>query len=210
MWFLVESGFFPEVKIVFLVKGHTKNAADRLFNLLKLIYHRKNIYTYHDLYTNLDANGFVTVHKIRQKNFHDHLEWQQTKMYRPPEGGEFKQSHVFTIRKHGTCTLTTLIKQDCNDSIQRYNSLLPKKADKAKVYPKEERARRIKNMEADLNELVPSGLRPIKQVELYTKWAKLLKKWAAAIMCPKPSQEVIDSIKKSCREKTKQETADKN
>ena len=208
MW-LVESGFFPEVKIVFLVKGHTKNAADRLFNLLKLSYHRKNIYTYDDLCTNLDANEFVTVHKMRQKNFHNHLEWQ-TEMYRPPEGGEFKQSHVFTIRKHGTRALTTLIKQDCNDSIQRYDSLLPKKANKAKVYPKEERARRIKNMEADLNELVPSGLRPIKQVELYTKWAKLLPKWAAAITCPKPSQEVIDSIKKSRREKTKQRTADKN
>ena len=158
MW-LVESGFFPEVKIVFLVKGHTKNAADRLFNLLKPSYHRKNIYTYDDLCTNLDANEFVTVHKMRQKNFHNHLEWQ-TEMYRPPEGGEFKQSHVFTIRKHGTRALTTLIKQDCNDSIQRYDSLLPKKANKAKVYPKEERARRIKNMEADLNELVPSGLRP--------------------------------------------------
>ena len=46
MW-LVENNCFPtKVKIFFLVKGHTKNSADRMFNLLKHQYHRRGIFTY--------------------------------------------------------------------------------------------------------------------------------------------------------------------
>ena len=48
MW-LVENRIFPQAKIVFLVKGHTKNAADRMFNLLKLSYHKRNIFTYDEM-----------------------------------------------------------------------------------------------------------------------------------------------------------------
>ena len=49
MW-LVECRIFPEVKICLLVKGHMKNAAaGRLFTLLKLSYHRKNIYVWWSL-----------------------------------------------------------------------------------------------------------------------------------------------------------------
>ena len=44
MW-LVEYNIFPRVRF-FLVRGRTKNAADRIFNLLKLHYHQKNIYSY--------------------------------------------------------------------------------------------------------------------------------------------------------------------
>lgn len=141
-----------------------------------------------DLCKNLDKNEFVNVHKMCPENFHDHQEWQDT-MYWQPTAGEFKQSHAFTISNHGMHkqrpACTTIIKQDCNDSNKSYDSLvLIRKANRlAEVYSKEERARRIKNMQADLKQLVPSGLRPIKQVELYTKWAKFLPRWATKITC---------------------------
>ena len=41
MVFLVECGYFKDVWFVFLIVGHTKNAADRLFNLLKQMYRKK-------------------------------------------------------------------------------------------------------------------------------------------------------------------------
>ena len=44
MW-LVKNKIFPRVKIFFLVKGHTKNSADRMFNLLKHGYHKRDIFT---------------------------------------------------------------------------------------------------------------------------------------------------------------------
>ena len=34
MW-LVEAKIFPKLNLLFLVKGHTKNSVDRIFNLLK-------------------------------------------------------------------------------------------------------------------------------------------------------------------------------
>ena len=51
---------------------------------------------------------------------------------------------------------------------------------------------------------MPTELRPIKQVELWKKWGPLLPEEARKVTCPKPSQEVIDSIKERNREKTRQ------
>lgn len=42
MW-LVEMRYFPRIRLVFLMKGHTKNVADRLFMLLKISYYRLNL-----------------------------------------------------------------------------------------------------------------------------------------------------------------------
>jgi hypothetical protein len=48
--YLVEMGYFKSVNFIFLVVGHTKNAADRLFNLLKMIYRRSsNVQTFGSL-----------------------------------------------------------------------------------------------------------------------------------------------------------------
>ena len=204
MW-LVENKIFPVVRIFFLVKGHTKNAADRMFNLLKNHYHRTNIYTYDDLHKTLDKNKHVTVHKMGVADFFDHQEWQD-KIYRAPTGGEFKQSHVFTIYGNGIggYTPTTLIKQDTIEAAIRKDELLPTTRNKkASVLTAEERARRIASMPQDLKNLQPNGLRPIKQVELWKKWGPLLPEAARKITCPKPSDEVIESIKLSNREKTK-------
>jgi hypothetical protein len=40
--YLVEMGYFETVNFIFLVVGHTKNAADRRFNNLKMIYRKSN------------------------------------------------------------------------------------------------------------------------------------------------------------------------
>jgi len=55
MVYLVECGYFKNVWFIFLVVGHTKNAADRLFNLLKKFYRKKNIYTMSQLVSELEA-----------------------------------------------------------------------------------------------------------------------------------------------------------
>jgi hypothetical protein len=43
--YLVEKGYFEQVHFIFLVVGHTKNVADRLFNILKKLYRTQNIFT---------------------------------------------------------------------------------------------------------------------------------------------------------------------
>ena len=218
MW-LVESKVFPRVRLFFLVKGHTKNAADRMFNLLKNHYHKRDIFTYEQLYDTLNTNQYVDVFKMRPCHFHDHRKWQDT-IYKTPEGGEFKRTHVFTIcaansgipalRNRREFSSTTLLKQDNKESTIRYNDLLPTtKSRKAQRLNPEERVRKIANMERDLVELVPTGLKPIKQVELWKKWAPLLPEEFREATCPKPSDEVINSIKERNREKSKLRTKQK-
>jgi hypothetical protein len=41
--------YFLEINFIFLVIGHMKNAADRLFNSLKVMYRKKNLYTFDQL-----------------------------------------------------------------------------------------------------------------------------------------------------------------
>ena len=88
-------------------------------------------------------------------------------------------------------TTTTLLKQDHNDAIIRYDNLLPTaRSRKAQRLNAGERVRKIAQMETELEELKPSELRPIKQVELWKKWSPLLPKEFRDTTCPKPSNEV--------------------
>jgi hypothetical protein len=43
--YLQEKEFFVEVNFIFLIVGHTKNGADRLFNTLKRLYRKQNVFT---------------------------------------------------------------------------------------------------------------------------------------------------------------------
>ena len=47
---LKQMGSFKKVKFVFLIVGHTKNAADQLFNSLKHEYRKENIFTMQALF----------------------------------------------------------------------------------------------------------------------------------------------------------------
>ena len=42
--YLTMNKYFEKVQMVFLVAGHTKNTADRLYNLLKLDYRKENTF----------------------------------------------------------------------------------------------------------------------------------------------------------------------
>eukprot|EP00957_Ditylum_brightwellii_P077825 5914697-Ditylum_brightwellii.AAC.2 len=111
MW-LVETMVFPKVTLLFLMKGHTTNAADRMFNLLKLSYHAKDLFTYDVLHAALNENKYVDVMQMRKENFHNHLEWQDWH-YCAPKVGDFNRSHVFTIcRNNYSNGGTLLFKQD--------------------------------------------------------------------------------------------------
>ena len=215
MW-LVELRVFPRVRLFFLVKGHTKNAVDRMFNLLKHSYHCLDIYTYDQLHKTLDMNQYVDVFKMRPCNFHDHLKWQDT-MYRAP-AGDFNTTHVFTIcspnlsipGNNRQVSTTTLLKQDHSESIIRYDNLLPTtRSRKARRLDPEVRAQEISKMEENLVMLKPTPMKPIKQVELWKKWGPLIPEQYRADTCPKPSDEVINSIKERNREKSKIRTKQK-
>ena len=61
--------YFKKVQIIFLVAGHTKNTADRLFNLLKIDYRKENIISLSKLIKVYIQNEYVAAHKVDWKVF---------------------------------------------------------------------------------------------------------------------------------------------
>ena len=67
---LVEKEYFDEVLCLFLVKGHTKNPADHLFNSLKPFYRQQNIETFDHLVQVLDQSDNVHALAFEPSDFH--------------------------------------------------------------------------------------------------------------------------------------------
>ena len=57
-------GYFQRVNFIFLVVGHTKNAADRLFNSLKNEYRKRNLFTVDTLVLALNVLEFPPIPEI--------------------------------------------------------------------------------------------------------------------------------------------------
>lgn len=73
-----------------------------------------------------------------------------------------------------------------------------------------ERKIAISSMLNDLNVLKSPGIRPIKQVELYTKWRTLIPDVNdREETCPRPSDEIIESVKKQKNSKAAAKAAAK-
>ena len=107
MW-LVEAGWFSEINIIFLVKDHTKNACDRMFNLLKQEYHNLNVESFSQLKTCLNKSLFVNVEEVGRHAFLD-FSSVLNKYYRSLKSGETSRTHIFTI-KESVCS-TWLLKK---------------------------------------------------------------------------------------------------
>ena len=68
---LVEMSYYKKVIICFLVKGHTKKSCDRLFNLMKRNYRKRNVFSYNDL-MELMKTRQCTVLPSEEKDFQDY------------------------------------------------------------------------------------------------------------------------------------------
>ena len=67
-----------------------------MFNLMKLTYHCRDIFTYDELHSFLSKNKFLNVIKMAPSNFHYCLKWQD-QHYIVPEKGNSNTRHVFCI-----------------------------------------------------------------------------------------------------------------
>jgi hypothetical protein len=68
----LRKGFFSKVSVVlFLVKGHTKNPCDHLFDALKRFYSAQNIETFEDLIEILNQSEDVVATEVTPEDFHD-------------------------------------------------------------------------------------------------------------------------------------------
>jgi hypothetical protein len=82
------------VNFIFLVVGHTKNAADRLFNSLKVQYRKKNLYTFDMLVEALSSSRTITVHPTVAEDFLDY--GKLFDFFYKKLAGQIQQNHIFS------------------------------------------------------------------------------------------------------------------
>ena len=90
--YLVEMKYFKQVEFIFFVRGHTKNVCDRLFNLLKIRYHKANVYTMdmlHEVCNSLDDVTFFTM----SSNVFFYYDDMLNNFYKPFKSGTIQVNH---------------------------------------------------------------------------------------------------------------------
>ena len=97
---LMALGYFKRVNFIFLIDGHTKNAADRLFNCLKLEYWTQNLFTFQDMLEALTRWELVTIHPASPLDFLDY-DKLMNKFYGRRLLGNIKKNHIFTCNDDG-------------------------------------------------------------------------------------------------------------
>ena len=196
--YLVECGFFHEVEIIFYIRGHTKNACDRTFNLMKKIYHKSQVWTYSMLCDVIGQQEDVTVVPIETSDFKDY-EAMLSQFYNPLVSGTVLCNHVFRAQSSHVGEIVTQSDRDGPENRQKLAT--------DKNIPSDQRASLLSSFE--LEEMEPPGLKEIKKVELYTKWRKFVPEQFQDIICPKPPDAVEQRVKDDRKERKRKREVEK-
>jgi hypothetical protein len=191
----VELKYYRRVNIIFLVAGHTKNAADRLFNLLKLTYRKSQVYNMDQLEEMLNRNQYVECIKVGKEDFKDYGSFEDSLYKTQPLSGHTKKYQLFYCTDENP---TVLIGKEDNISTTEHRMDLKKNSEV-------ERSQILNDFDVErmdkLNDV--EGIRLIKQVELYTKWRKHVPDEYKSPLYDHPGEDVLQSVKDDRKNKKK-------
>ena len=176
---LTEIGFFKTCRMVFLVRGHTKNPCDRTFALLKKNFHYKNIYTKKQVYDNLNSNEHVEAVHVDSSVFYD-FDGRLNPYYKALTAGSVNRSHIFKFQHNKPGVLEL---QDNTSAPIRSQDM------KKGSWNIEERKRLLREVLTSLNPITPPGVKAIKQLELWKKWRPLVPEEYQDDICHKPLED---------------------
>jgi hypothetical protein len=193
MHFIVKRKIAVVARAIFLVRGHTKNACDRLFNTMKRQYRKCNSFTPEDLVQSMQGNANVEAFMVEDvfKNW-DTLE--DTMIKRIPSGNT-TTNHIFTVdinRNNGN----SMYLQQANGSDELELKLVKPPFlvddDAFKQQP---------------SPIPVVGLQDIKWKELHDKWAKYVpekKKKEWRYYHEAPPKDKIEAVAKQSKEARQQ------
>jgi hypothetical protein len=98
-----QMGYFKKVNFAFLVVGHTKNAADSLFNSLKHEYRKRNLFTRQELFETLNVLDSMMVVPTILEDFLDY-DVLMDDVYRDL-AGMVQQNHMFSCHDDNEDTI---------------------------------------------------------------------------------------------------------
>jgi hypothetical protein len=183
---LMAMGYFKSVQFIFLVVGHTKNAADRLFNSLKLEYRKENLFTFHELARMLDQSASVTVHRTVANDFFDYDKLLDGMYQKLAEN--IKQNHIFSCDDDG---LEMMIRKSNLVERQEYILRIWKKN-----WAKVGRTELIEYAEEVLKPITCVGLNPYKMVEMFKNYRPVSPvEFHSDELYAEPSPEVWSKVK---------------
>jgi hypothetical protein len=182
LFYMVKLKVCKTARAIFLVKGHTKNDCDRMFNLMKFDYRKVNCYTPPELLELVNKHPQVTAIPMAPSDFKD---WDALENQMISKMDGVSKNHVFTVRDRDPNVM--LIQEWAGDAPKR--QVLVRKA--------------FQNVDwkdlFKLSPLVPPGLPDIKWNELYSKWGRFVpedRKSGLKYFVEEPP----DSLKKSIAE----------
>jgi hypothetical protein len=155
---------------------------------MKQIYHKTNVYTYEQLVEVCDFNQHVNAIKVVEGDFKD---WDKylDKFYTGFVMGTVTPAHVFEVESLNPT------KMMIRDAItEPYTAQNFRKNTKTPETDEDCRAR-VEAMKAASVPVIPfPGIKEIKQVELYSKWRKFLPEEFRDVTCPKPDEDLNQSV----------------
>ena len=188
LFFMVKLKVCKVARAIFLVKGHTKNDCDRMFNLMKYDYRKVDCFTPPELIDIANRHPHVTAIPMSVDEFKDWDELEN-KMISKMDG--VSRNHVFTVRARDSDAMIIQEFAGAPPSRQILVKKAFREADWTKLF--------------DLQELTPPGLPDIKWNELYSKWGRFVpehRKSGLKYYLERPPQAVKDAIKEqSAQEK---------
>ena len=179
--------YFKEVNFTFLIVGHSKNAADRLFNSLKTEFRLQNLFTFQDLSEALNRSQMVTVHRASPDDFLDYDKLMNY-LYRPLVG-IVKKNHIFSCMDDG------LQLRLWQSNLEEHNELVFNlwKRSTSKL----SRAEIAEISNSLLVTITNDGLNPYKAVEMFTKYRPNIPvQFQSDELYAEPSAEVWAKVKK--------------
>jgi hypothetical protein len=201
--YLVEMGYFHTVNFIFLVVGHTKNAADRRFNNLKMIYRKSNVYTFNQLLQVCGGSPHVTVVPVVDGDFKDYDYFFDLFYGRI---AAVTKSHIFSCKRpsdgsvytDGVKLMVSVKESNLDEHPTKTTNLIKPNmmlfnGDGTEGSLQEAVASRLSLLQrADFLDPLPfKGIPEFKQVQLYRNYRKFVPAPYQDEICPKPSEEVL-------------------
>lgn len=168
--YLVETKKFAKVSLVFLIAGHTKNPCDRMFNLLKKGYRRRNLFDVDSTISVLNENELVTVQRLKATNFRNWDAFLNTYYLKPKT---VKQWHIFEVdadaNQPDARTFMTFKRNALENSKSQTQQFKP-----CNSIPQSDRDSVLMSTMDYPKQLAAPGIRAIKKNELWKKFKKLV------------------------------------
>jgi hypothetical protein len=180
LFFLVKLKVCRTATAMFLIKGHTKNDCDRMFNLMKYDYRKVNCYSPRELIEIVNRHPQVHAVPMNPAEFKDWDELEN-KMIAKMDG--VKKNHIFSVTANDS---NAMMIQEFAGGPRTRQVLVHKDFWDVDWWPL-----------FKLNTLSPPGLPDIKWNELYAKWGQFVpeeKKKSLKYFVEKPPPSLKKSI----------------